>query len=127
VKTSRNRLALGYTIACMAVTASVQAAALDLSLETVHHAWATPYQVRVDDVNGGAVVSGKLRTSAANPGRRLYGKVWAEILDRDGKIVAVYDAIPHRSSPAKHTHRSEFEISIDRLPDSAAGMRVGYR
>jgi hypothetical protein len=127
VKISIERLAVLCAITWTGTIASVQAAAVELPVETVRHAWATPYQVQVEDANGGAVVSGKLRTSVANPGRRLYGKVRAEVLDRAGKVIGIYDAVPHRMSPAKHTHRTTFEIAIDRLPESAAGLRVGYR
>lgn len=127
MKTSSIRTAIVHVTVCLGLTASLHAAALDLPLEAVGHVWAVPYQVHVEDVNGGAIVSGRLRTTTANPGRRLHGRVWAEFVDRDGNVVAAYDAIPHRISPARHTRRARFEIPIDRVPERAAGIRVVYR
>lgn len=121
------RSVLVATTVWVMLSAPVYAIASELPLETVRNIWGMPYQVQVERTDGGAVVSGKLRASTANPGRRLYGRVWAEIVDQNGEVVAVHYGKPRRMSPAKYTRRARFKIEIDQIPDGAAGIRVGYR
>ena len=96
-------------------------------LETVASAWAMPYQVHLEHVGDGAEVSGRLLAWSVNPGRRLYGQVCAEILDRHGEVIAVYHGDPRRMSPARHTRRARFVIGIERMPGDAEVVRVSYR
>ena len=121
------RSVLMATMVWAGLSAPAYATASELSLETVRNTRGSPYQVQVERTEGGALVSGKLRSSPANSSRRFYGRVWAEIVDRNGEVVDVYYGKPRRSSPAKHTHRARFTIEIDQIPDSATGIRVGYR
>jgi hypothetical protein len=124
MKTKTYRSALAALALALASAAPAADASLNLVGQSNH--WAVPYDLSVERTNGGAVISGMLRKSAANPARRLSSKVRAEILDRNGEVIAVYYAKPRRLTPAKHSYRARFDIEVDRLPETAKEIRVRY-
>jgi hypothetical protein len=109
------------------IAASAQSLAAEPQIEAVRTTWGVPYQVQIEEVDGKAVVSGKLKASMANPGPHLNGRMWAAIVDDSSHVLAVHYGEPRRMGPAKYTRRARFEIEIDHLPEDAAGVRVGYR
>jgi hypothetical protein len=123
-KTGNSGLAALVVALMLASAAPAADASLDLVTEPNH--WAVPYNVNVERTAAGAVVSGMLRKSAANPSRRLVSRVRAEVLNRTGQVLAVYYAKPRRMSPAKHSYRARFDIEIERLPEAASEIRVRY-
>lgn len=96
-------------------------------LDKVKTTWGTPYDVSLQRTEQGVTIAGKVRGSLARTGRRMYGRVWAELVDRFGETIAVHYGDPRRLGVAKHTYRALFTIEIDRLPESTAAIRVGYR
>lgn len=118
-------LAAAVTLPGMPVLA--HAAAQDVLLEEVASAWGTPYGVSLQQHPEGVTLTGKVYASPVTGGRRMYGRVWAELVDRSGEVVAVHYADPRRLGTASHTNRARFSIEIDRLPETAYLVRVGYR
>lgn len=103
------------------------AAVQNLALEEVSSVWGTPYAVSLQQHPEGVTLNGKVYNSSVTGGRRMYGRVWAELVDRSGEVLAVYHADPRRLGTGRHTHRARFSIEIDRLPETASLVRVGYR
>jgi hypothetical protein len=126
MKTKTYRSGLAALVMGLALASAAPAAEASLKLVTEPNHWAVPYDVNVERSDDGAVISGMLRKSAANPSRRLISKVKAEVLNRTGQVLAVYYAKPRRMSPAKHSYRARFDIEIERLPEAASEIRVRY-
>lgn len=117
-------VAVGLTVS---MAAYAQAALPELRVETLSNVWGAPYNVQVERTADGVRVAGDVRKSPVNPSRRLNGRVWVEVLDARGAVVAVHQARPWRASPAKHTGRGSFVVAIDSLPEASLGLRVSYR
>jgi hypothetical protein len=126
MKTKTYRSGLAALVMGLALASAAPAAEASLKLVTEPNHWAVPYDVSVERSDDGAVISGMLRKSAANPGRRLTSKVKAEVLNQNGEVIAVYYGKPRRLTPAKYSYRARFDIEIERLPEDAREVRVRY-
>ena len=126
MKTKTYRSGLAALVVGLALASAAPAAEASLKLVTEPNHWAVPYDVSVERSDGGAVISGMLRKSAANPGRRLISQVKAEVLNQNGEVIAVYYGEPRRMTPAKYSYRARFDIEIERLPEAAKEIRVRY-
>jgi hypothetical protein len=126
MKIKTGRSGLGALLVALTLATAAPAADASLNLVTEPNHWAVPYNVNVELSGDGAVVSGMLRKSAANPARRLISQVSAEVLNRNGEVLAVYQAKPQRMTPAKHSYRARFDIEIERLPETAREIRIRY-
>lgn len=89
--------------------------------------WGTPYGVRAQAGDEGVRVSGEVRAAVIHPGRRLAGRVWVEVLDANGAVLAADHGEVRRMTPARHNSRGRFEVDLGPLPPQAASLRVIYR
>jgi hypothetical protein len=126
MKACTRKLGLMVALGLAAGAASAQPAQTGLELLTVVNQGVSVYGVTLEPGERGVVVFGKLRKSAVSPSRRLYQQVWAEVVDRDGRVVAVHYAPARRSSPAKHSSRAHFDLVVEDLPPDATALRMGY-
>lgn len=122
-----NAVIYHLVLAVSTAVAATAAGAAELRVETTHGLKATPYDVQVQTAEDGTTISGQLRKSAANPGRRLLGQVQIEVLDDTGRVIATHAAEAQRAGTAKHTQQGQFAVTIDALPADAAALRIGYR
>ena len=127
MKSSGGILVLVAAMTLIALPRPGQAAVDGVVLDEVRTVWGIPYDVSLETTREGVTVTGKVRASLANNSRRMYGHVWAELVDRSGDTIAVLYTDPRRMDTARHTHRARFAIEIGQLPEDVAEIRVGYR
>lgn len=124
---SLRRPTLIVLMACVIWPTWVNAQAEELRVIARDNLWAMPYNVEIREAASGISVSGRLLKSAANPSRRFHGKVYLEMLDKNGVVIAVQQAKPQRVGLAKHSQRARFEIEVESVPDEVTALRVSYR
>lgn len=100
----------------------------DLRVEELSSKQGRPYSVTLSQEGDKIRIEGMIRKAMSNPGRRLYGNVYVAILNSEGVVLSIRTAKVHRVSPAKHTRRGRFKLTIreGELPDTAQKMLVSY-
>jgi len=71
-------------------------------------------------------IKGRVNKSPVSSGRRMFGYVGIEYLNKSGKILDRDIVKVYRRSPSKHTHSVFFKVTKSNLPVDTKRIRIKY-